>query len=591
MSMSATPDVLIDPITLRVLGGTFTAIAKEMAHVIFRTASFTLIREGEDLGTALMDADGREIAESETTSMHCGSIGGYVRGILGVHGDNIHPGDMFFHNNPYMGGTHTPDVSVCIPVFHEERLVGWVGNTAHVADIGGATPGFTPDAFDIYAEGKLYNALRLYDRGVRNEELWRHILENVRTPASNRGDIEALIASSQLGQRRFLALFERYGSDVVLGAAYRWMDYCETMMRREIAKAPDGEYVAPVQYLDDDGKNRGEMLNVNVKVVIAGDEITIDLTGSHDQVETAFNAAFEGATQVAARSITRIIFLDQALFPQFLPHNEGVFRPVKVVAPEGSIFNPTFPRGCIARFMQCNLLNDSVYLALAEAIPERAVAGSAAEVHVIALAGLDEETSEYWVYIGLVEGCWGGRYKKDGMDAIGCLMENVRNSPVEDDEWRYPIRHERYELRPIPPGAGRWRGGLGVIRRTRFLTPGWISQEAERQLSRPQGIFGGLDGHAASTKVFRDGELIEELPSKYSGHKMEAGDVIEIETACGAGYGSPLERDAEQVFDDVLDDLMDREHAAEVYGVEITPEGIDQAQTARLRAELAARRA
>jgi N-methylhydantoinase B/oxoprolinase/acetone carboxylase alpha subunit len=306
-------------------------------------------------------------------------------------------------------------------------------------------------------------------------------------------------------------------------------------------------------------------------------------------VETAFNAALEGATQVAARSITRIIFLDQALFSQFLPHNEGVFRPVKVIAPKGSIFNPIFPRGCIARFMQCNLLNDSVYLALAPALPERAVAGSAAEVHVIALAGINERSNDYWVYIGVCEGCWGGRYKKDGMDAIGCLMENVRNSPVEDDEWRYPLRHERYELRPVSPGAGRWRGGLGVIRRTRFLTSGWVSQEAERQLSRPRGIFGGQDGHAAATKVYREGRLIEELPSKYSGYKMQAGDVIEFHTACGGGYGAPHERDPAQVLADVLDGFLDEEEAAVVYGVRIRAEAIDKEETARLRSELATR--
>ena len=330
------------------------------------------------------------------------------------------------------------------------------------------------DAFDLFAEGRLYNALRVYSKGERNEELWRHIFENVRTPDVNRGDIEALMASAELGERRFRAVLEKYGRATVLGAAAQWMDYCETMLRNEIARIPDGVYEAPVQYLDDDGRNRGRRLSVKVSVTVDGSDLTIDTTGSEDQSETAFNASFEGATKVAAHSITRMIFLDQALFPQFLPHNDGMFRPVKVVSPEGSIFNPQFPAGCIARFMQCNLLNDSVYQALAPAIPERAVAGSGAEVHVIALAGIDA-ARRYWVYIGVAESSWGARCGKDGMDSVANLMENTRNSPIEDDEWRYPIRHERYELRPIEPAAGRWRGGLGIIRQTRFLTDGWVS--------------------------------------------------------------------------------------------------------------------
>ena len=588
--MTPRPATVVDPMTLRVLGGAFNSIAKEMAQVIFRTAFFQIIREAEDLGAGLYTADGQEIAESETTAMHCGSIGAYLKGVLAVWGDDIAEGDVFLHNDPHNGASHLADVCIAVPVFWEGELVAWAADTAHLADLGSASAGLCTDAFDAFAEGRNYKALKFEARGERNAELMRHVFDNVRTPDINRGDMEALYTASQLGAKRMRTLLEKYGAETVLGAAHAWMDHCEQLLRAEIEKMPDGEYVAPVQWMDDDGRNRDVHLAIRLKVVKQGSDITVDLTGSHPEVETAVNAPLEGSTKIAAYFAIRSIFLDQARHDTFIPNNEGMFRPVHVVAPEGSLFNPRFPRATYARFCACNIAADSVLLALADALPDKVCAGTGAEVHVIAFSGVDEATRRYWVYVQVNESSWGGRLGMDGMDSIGCLMENIRNNPIEEEELSFPVRVERYELRDDAPAPGRWRGGLGIVRATRFLGNGWVTSEAERQYDPPKGLFGGHNGHTARTLVTRADDEQLPLPSKFTSFKLEPGDRVEFHTACGGGYGDPLERDPAKVASDARDGLIDREDALRDYGVVLDPGTLDPdpPATARTRAERAA---
>lgn len=227
-----------------------------------------------------------------------------------------------------------------IPIYHRDELVGFADASAHLLDIGGAYPGLNINAIDIYAEGNIYRAVKLAQKGVRQDGLWRHILENMRTPTPNEGDIQAMIAACELARRRYLDLIERYGLGAVEAAGRHWMDYSEQMLRREIAKIPDGEYETAMGFLDDDGVNRGRKLPVKVKAVIEGDEITYDLTGSSDEVPTGYNVPFEGTTCSAMSFITRMIFLDIVTYPVHVPQNEGMTRPIKVIAPKGSIFNP-----------------------------------------------------------------------------------------------------------------------------------------------------------------------------------------------------------------------------------------------------------
>ena len=584
--------VEVDPITLRVLGGAFHAIAKEMAGVLFRMSYSSIIRESEDLGAGVFDAQGRELCESDSTPMHIGSLPWYIRGFLDRLEGDISEGDVIVHNHPFLGASHTPDVAVAVPIFADDELLGFAAVTAHVLDVGGSFPGINADAFDVYAEAKLYNALRWYEGGKLNEDLDRMMFDNVRTETMNRGDMNAMLAACELGKQRFLRLVNRYGKDVVLSAAYEWMDYSERMLRQEIEKIPDGEYQAPTGWLDDDARNRGIRLRVETKVVVEGDSVTIDLTGSNAEVPTGFNVPFEGSLLVGAYYAIRTILLDEVVFPEHVPQNDGIFRPVSVIAPKGSIYNPNFPRACFSRFTQVQRVVDNTILALSDALPEQTTAGNSAGIHFCSYSGFLEEQGEYWLYLEVNEGAYGGRHGKDAMDSVDNLMANTRNNPIEELDLRFPVRCEQYELRPEPAAPGKWRGGIGIIRRNRFLVPGVYSCEGDRQFDPPRGVFGGWDGLVASCRKNADRSDEEYLEAKVTGIPFDAGDFIELVEPNAAGYGDPLDRDPALVREDILDDFTTIELARHGYGVVFGDERtleIDAQATEELRRELRSR--
>ena len=272
-------------------------------------------------------------------------------------------------------------------------------------------------------------------------------------------------------------------------------------MRRS-ASFPTGVYTAPTGWLDDDARNRGVRLRVETKVIVEGDEITIDLTGSNAEVPTGYNVPFEGSLLVGAYYAVRTILLDEVTFPEHVPQNDGVFRPVKVIAPKGTIYNPTFPRACFSRFCQVQRVVDNTILALADALPEGVTAGNSAGIHFCAYSGFSEEMGEYWLYLEVNEGAYGGRYGKDAMDSVDNLMANTRNNPIEELDLRFPIRCDQYELRPEPAAPGRWRGGIGIIRRNRFLVDGVYSCEGDRQTD-PAAWASSAAGTVSSRRAAR----------------------------------------------------------------------------------------
>jgi len=574
----------VDPVTLGVLAGSLNSIAKEMALVLYRMAYSSIIRESEDLGAGLFDPDGNELCESDSTPMHIGSLPGYISGVKHFLGDDIHDGDIILHNNPYYGASHTPDLAIIIPIFYGEELVGFAANTGHVLDAGGMSPGLMVDVVDVFAEGKHYNAVKLYSRGQKNEDIWRHIFENVRTPKENKGDVEAMIASAKLGRKRYLELIDRYGLETVQAAGKRWMDYSEEMLRKEIEKIPDGIYKAPTGWLDDDGRNYGKPLRIETSVKIEGSNMIVDLTGSSPQVDTGYNVPYSGSTLPGTYTVVRSILLDEATSEVFIPQNSGIFRPVEVVAPLGSIFNPKFPASCTARINQVLRLADQINLAISEVLPEKTTAGNSAHSHFNSYAGVNQETGDYWVYIEVNEGSYGGRYGKDGLDSVDSLVANTRNNPIEELEMRLPMRCERYELREEGPAPGKWRGGMGVVRKWKYLEGALFTGEGDRHYDPPRGVFGGSDGYTGSLTLNPETDQAKSLEAKQTNFRINPGDVLEIRTPCGGGYGNPFERNPEKVLEDVLDRYITREHARENYGVVITDDmKIDYASTENLR--------
>jgi len=378
-----------------------------------------------------------------------------------------------------------------------------------------------------------------------------------------------------------------------MSAAYEWMDYSERRLREEIAKIPDGVYPGPTGWLDDDARNRGIRLRVETSVRVEGDEITIDLTGSNLEVPTGYNVPFEGSLLVSCYYAVRTILLDEVMFPEHVPQNDGVFRPVQVIAPKGTIFNPNFPRACFSRFCQTQRVVDNVNLALAEALPDKVTGGNSAGIHFCAYAGFDESMGEYWLYLEVNEGSYGGRFGKDAMDSVDNLMANTRNNPIEELDMRFPMRCDQYELRPEPAAPGKWRGGVGIIRRNRFLVDGTYSCEGDRQTDPPRAVFGGWDGLVASCRKNPDTGRQEDLPAKVTGIPFAAGEFIEFREPNAAGYGDPLERDPEQVREDILDDFTTIELARDAYGVVFEDElalEIDARATEALRKKLRASR-
>lgn len=579
-------DALEQPILMRVIGGVFSSIAKEMASVLFRMAYSSIIRESEDLGAGIFDADGNVFAESDSTPMFMGAMPKIVKGVISMLGDDINEGDVILHNDPYLGATHSPDVAVVIPIFWEGERIGFAGASGQLLDIGGAYPGLAVDLVDNKAEGQIFRATKIVDRGVRQDALLNHILQNTRTPTHNEGDFEAMLAACQLAKSRFLDVVGRYGKGAVEQAGRAWIDYSENRLRAEIAKVPDGVYETETGYLDDDGRNRGEQLPVQVKVIIEGDQITYDLTGSSAEVPTAYNCPFEGTTMSAFAFITRMIFLDEVANETFVPQNEGMLKPVNVIAPEGTIFNPRFPRACFARFCQVQRAVDLALRALAPVLPEQVTAGNSAHLHFMSYAGWDQTAGEYWVYLEVNEGSYGGRPESDGLDSVDCLVANTRNNPIEELEWRFPMRTERYELRDEPCAAGEQRGGIGMVRVNRFLVDTMVTCEGERHESdEPWGVFGGQSGLNASL-VQNPGCTDEQhWPSKVTARPLKAGDCIEITVPNAGGYGDAFRRVPQKVLDDVLDGFTTRELAERDYGVVLDPTGtrVDEIATGRLR--------
>ena len=578
---------LAAPILMRVIGGAFSAIAKEMAGVLFRMSYSSIIRESEDLGAGIFDREGNVLAESDSTPMFMGAMPKIVRGVMSLLGDDIHDGDVILHNDPYLGATHSPDAAIVVPIFHAGELVGFAGASAHLLDIGGAYPGLAVDLVDNTSEGTIWRALKVSERGVRQDSLWAHILGNTRTPTQNRGDLEAMIAACELAKRRTLQLLDKYGREAVLGAGADWIDYSERMLRQEIAKIPDGEYETEIGWLDDDGRNRGVPLPVKVKVIVSGDEITYDLTGSSDEVPTGYNVPYEGSTVSAFTFITRMIFLDEVAYPVFVPQNEGMLRPVKVIAPHGSIFNPRKPRACFARFCQVQRAVDLALRALAPVVPERITAGNSAHLHFISYSGFDADEGEYWVYLEVDEGSYGGRPAADGLDTVDCLIANTRNNPIEELEWRFPMRTERYELRDEPCAAGEWRGGRR--RRARQPLPRRHDRHLRGRAPRERPAVGDL------RRPRRPQRLARAEPRRrrrgvvaVQGHRAGAPG-----RRCARDHHAQLgrlrrplaARSASSCSRDVLDGITTAERAQADYGVvlDLDAGAVDAEATARRR--------
>jgi len=569
----ATPQ-RVDPVTASIIQGALENIAIEMGYKLMRMSYSSIIRESEDFGAAICDARGRQLCEcTKSTPLQSGPIPGYVRGIIKefeARGDTFRPGDVIIHNDPYNGASHAPDIGFCVPIFHENQLIGFSMTTAHHLDIGSSQPGSVGVVVcaDSYAEGLRFRALKVYDQGRRNEALWRMIGDNVRVSDLVIGDMDAQVAACHVGEKRLLDLVERYGLAMLTDAIEDLFDNSERLMRLQIAKLKDGTYSATGHVDGFLGSDDPALKNLPIKitVTVSGSDLTIDLTGTAQQVAGhAINMPFVGTVDVALWLTLRSILLDTEIFGN-IPQNDGLYRPIKIVAPRGCIANPIFPAPTIARFAPGNVVAETLMRALAAAVPEQVCAGIA-NLKAVTFSGFIGE--QQWVHIEIFEGSYGGRYGKDGMDSVDTLYANTRNNPIEDIESHVPLRVTRYELREDAVAAGRWRGGLNAIKEMMFLTDGSISVEGDGHSHKPWGFQGGADGHTSQLQLIREGQPPIELPSMLPTIAVAKGDRIRAVGGVGGGYGKASERPPAMVIEDVLDGYLTRESAARDFGIAI----------------------
>lgn len=542
----------------QVIYGALTTLAREVGHRLKRAAYSSLIRESDDYGAAIVSVGYELLAEAETTPLQMGPLAGYCQGVMETleqAGEELDPGGVYLHNDPYRGASHSPDIGAIAPLLIGDELFGFVGTAAHHVDIGAAVPGTCIiKAHDAFSEGI---RLLAYPVELDREPVpaaWRLIENNVRMPGLVVGDLRAQVAACRWGQRGFQKLVKRYGAERLKQATARLLNITELRMREFISGLPNGVYSA-TGYLDG-YVDTGEVdIPIHVEISVKGDELCVDLSGSAPQLDHApINMPFYGTTDMAVLLTLRMLLLPETVYPN-LPHNAGMFRPIRIVAPEGTIVNPRFPAPTIGRFCGGQMVSNLIVRALKDVLPDGVCAGCSTTKAVTFSSVTDQ--GESWIYMDVTEGAYGGMSAMDGLDAVDVLYANTKNNPIEDIEAHYPLQVERYELRENGAGDGQWRGGFGPLRDTRMLVDGFISVEGDGFRHAPWGLNGGEDGATGGVMIFDPGD--EEgrlLSSKIDNLAVKAGTIIRDLCPCGGGFGSPEKRLPEARRRDIEDELI-----------------------------------
>jgi N-methylhydantoinase B/oxoprolinase/acetone carboxylase alpha subunit len=527
----------IDPIEFEIFKNLFVSIAEEMGVTLCRTGFSPNIKERLDYSCAIYDGRGQTIAQGDHMPVHLGAMPLSVRAAI----DHVamEPGDVVMLNDPFRGGTHLPDITLVAPVFLSRSgpPAFYVANRAHHSDVGGMSPGSMPLAREVYQEGLIIPPVRLVRRGEIVPDVLALVLANVRTPDEREGDLTAQIAANRVGERRLREAVAKYGRRKVDHYAAAAQDYTERVLRHTISRIPDGEYRFE-DVLDDDGFAR-RRIAIRAAVRIAGSSAEIDFTGSDPQTEGGVNANF-AITLSASLYAFRCLVTDDVLY------NEGIARPLRVIAPEGSIVNATRPAAVAGGNVETSQrITDVVLGALARALPEVIPAASQGTMNNVTLGGVDPRTGRRFAYYETLGGGMGGRNGLPGLSGVHCHMSNTRNTPVEAIEHYLPVRICRYGLRRGSGGAGRFPGGDGLVREYEAFTETEITVLSERRTERPWGVVGGSPGASGVNVVIRRDGRVEPLGAK-ARVRLAAGDRLRIETPGGGGYGAAEEGPSSQ---------------------------------------------
>ena len=513
-----------DPTTLEIYRALFTSVAEEMGIALRRTAFSPNIKERRDYSCAVFDAKGRVIAQGDHMPVHLGSMPMAVAAALDVI--EFAPGDVVAVNDPFAGGTHLPDVTLVMPVVVKgTRILFYVANRAHHADIGGATPGSMGLATDIYGEGIRIPPIRLVRNGLLDGDTMRLLLANVRGNVERRGDFDAQIGSLKTGATRLLEIVERRGEREATEYAAQLIDYSARLMRHTIASIPDGVYEAE-DALDDDGVD-ARPVTIAVRITIRGERATVDFSGSAAQVVGAINA-------VEAITVSAVSYVFRCLVGGEVPASAGLMAPIEVIAPPGTIVNANPPASVAGGNVETSQrIVDVLFKALSQALPDRIPAASQGTMNNLTIGGIDtrQGQGQEFSYYETVAGGMGARPSLDGMSGVHTHMTNSLNTPAEALEYAYPLRVREYRLRRGSGGEGKQRGGDGVVREIETIVPARMSLLADRRKRGPYGLYGGGEGSRGLNSINS-----ESIAAKGS-HELKAGDRIRIETPGGGGWG------------------------------------------------------
>jgi N-methylhydantoinase B len=573
-------DERFDPFTVEILKDKLAAAADEMGVVLARTSMSPIVYEVLDFACGLTDSAARVIAQTNGLTLFTGTFGPQVESLIADYGlDGMRPGDVFATNIPYRGGTHTCDVCLVKPIFAGGRVIAFAVSITHWIDIGGAVAGsIPPDATEIYQEGLQLPGVRIYDAGRRVDTIFDLIAANIRLPRTGLGDLNAGVAAVAIGERRVLEACERYGLALVLASFERVLEHGEQTARAALRRIPNGLYRAQ-GVIDGDGVSDAH-LPIEVAVTVGDDWLHADFTGCAPRAAGPINCS-TGALLSACKTVVRAITAPGAR------SNDGFFAPFSLTIPPGTVFSAEPPAPTGWYYEGAAFANDLFWKALAPACPDRLGAGSYTSLCCSYVVGRDSATDELFVLAEPNVGGWGGSAVGDGESALIATTDgDTYNFPAEVVEARFPVLVERYELNVAAQGgAGRNRGGIGVVREYRLRggvdTSGYGSVGGSER--RPWGLAGGGEGTTNYLEYVRDGAV--ERRGRVAHVPLDDGQLVRSVTGTGGGFGDPREREPERVRDDVRDGYVTLEYAREVYAVALDPETleVDAAETAALR--------
>ncbi|WMS42227.1 hydantoinase B/oxoprolinase family protein [Acuticoccus sp. MNP-M23] len=533
----------LSPVSLEIFRNALTATAAEMDITVWRTSRSTVVRELLDYSTAVFDRDGYNVAQAARIPQHLNSMGAGLLTVVSKHLplSEWAEGDVVITNDPYCGGQHIPDILAFRPVFVDGERVAIVGTLCHHLDMGGmATGSYSATATEIVQEGLRIPPLKLIRGGKRDEAIFAIMMNNVRRPDMLHGDLQAQLASLNVGEANIRKLATRVGTETFVASCAKILDQSETAMRAMIARIPDGTY-AFEDFMDDDGITE-DPIRIHAEVTIAGEAATIDLSGCSRQAKGPVNATL-------ASSLSGVTFAMLAVSDVDIPANAGVMRPITVVAPEGKVVSAKYPAPVANRIACTHRVATTILGALHQAIPDRVPAAYYGVSYVATFQTINEDGTR-GVLVEIEVGGSGAHHDTDGLSGYTYGMHNNSNIPAEMIESDMPLTITAYGLLPGSGGAGRQRGGLGLFREWRVDSPEAVfSANGERFRFRPYGLEGGEPGREGHLTLIR-GEERRELGSKVNNLALKQGDIIRLETSGGGGYGAPAGRTTERTEQD-----------------------------------------